>query len=107
MRRGPIVDGSRYRTDEFKADEIKKALGLLDESWISFLETVRQMAECGMTDEQVQEFFRELLLPNSDRTPTRAAIQQYEAIEGCYRSAPGEELASARGTLWGVINAVT
>jgi hypothetical protein len=48
-----------------------------------------------------------LLLQKNGKALSRKAQREYEAIIALFRSAPGQELSSAKETLWGAVNAVT
>jgi hypothetical protein len=90
----------------FNADEVKAELGLMDQAWKAFLEKVRRMAAHPMKAEAASSFFRSLLA-QKDKPLTRKAEREHQTITALFRSAPGQEYATAKETLWGAVNAVT
>jgi phage/plasmid-like protein (TIGR03299 family) len=90
----------------FNADEVKAELGLMDPAWKAFLEKVRGMAAHPMKAEAASSFFRSLLA-QKDKPLTRKAEREHQTITALFRSAPGQDLATANETLWGAVNAVT
>lgn len=90
----------------FNADQVKKELGLMDPAWKAFMEKVRKMAAYRMEAEAASSFFKSLLA-QKDKPLTRTAEREHQTITALFRSAPGQEFATAKATLWGAVNAVT
>jgi phage/plasmid-like protein (TIGR03299 family) len=95
----------------FMPDEAKRALGI-GKSWETFTEQAQAMAEKGVTPEQSVEFFMQvyhgivkgqILSPAEEKTAERTVRRLTEQLF----HAPGAELRSAKGTVWGLLNAVT
>jgi phage/plasmid-like protein (TIGR03299 family) len=91
----------------FDADQVKQDLGLMDKAWSGFIANVRRMAGYQMEPDTASSFFEDLLLQKNGKALSRKAQREYEAIIALFRSAPGQELSSAKETLWGAVNAVT
>ncbi len=91
----------------FNADQVIDKLGLVDEAWKGFLKTVRKMASHRMRPAEASGFFEALMVQKKDKALTYKAIQEIGTINGLFRSAPGQDLSSAKETLWGAVNAVT
>jgi phage/plasmid-like protein (TIGR03299 family) len=94
-------------TFKFDPKKVKEELGLLDESWNSYLATVRQMAEHKMNADDASVFFADLLGDKDDKPLSAKTQQERETLVGLFTSAPGQQLATAAETLWGAVNAVT
>jgi phage/plasmid-like protein (TIGR03299 family) len=90
----------------FDAALVKEELGLMDAAWKGFLVKVRKMAAYRMEAEAAALFFRKLLA-RKDKPLSRIAEREHQTITALFRSARGQELASAKETLWGAVNAVT
>jgi hypothetical protein len=52
-------------------------------------------------------FFRDLLQSKKDKPLSKKAQREYQTLLALFRSAPGQDLPTAKGTLWGAVNAVT
>ena len=106
-RKSVKVDHSK----KFDPTAIKKSLGLIDDAWSQFLDRVNPMAKRTMTDTDVQRFVERLFLTEQDqleaRQPSTVKLREINQILSLYRSARGQDIATARGTLWGALNAVT
>jgi hypothetical protein len=91
----------------FDAEEVKAQLQLLDASWERFIRTVRKMAARSMKSEQSSSFFEVVLGRKADKPLSQRAQRELETILALLKSAPGQDLKSAKETLWGSLNAVT
>lgn len=91
----------------FDAPQVKQELGLLDPAWEDFLEMVGKMAAHPMTTEKAASFFARLFIQKKDKPLSRAAERECQTISALFESAPGQELVTAKATLWGAVNAVT
>ncbi|MBZ5599588.1 MAG: DUF932 domain-containing protein [Acidobacteriia bacterium] len=91
----------------FDADRVKEDLGVADKAWSEFVATVRKMASYAMKVDAASSFFQDLLLQKKGKPLSNKAQREHEAIVALFESAPGQELSSAKETLWGAVNAVT
>ena len=91
----------------FDAGQVKHELGVMDKAWSGFIETVRRMAGYQMTPDAASSFFEDMLLPKHGTALSKKAQREHKTIIALFGSAPGQELSSAKGTLWGAVNAVT
>jgi len=91
----------------FNAQEVKEQLGIIDKAWPAFLEHVRKMAKHSMEPKKASSFFQELFPQGKGKRLSSRAQREYETIIGLFQSAPGQEMSSAKGTLWGAVNAVS
>jgi phage/plasmid-like protein (TIGR03299 family) len=90
----------------FDASRVKKELGLIDPAWTAFLEKIRKMSACRMRAEHASWFFKSLLT-QSDKPLSKPAQREHQTLNALFKSAPGQEFATAKGTLWGAVSAVT
>jgi phage/plasmid-like protein (TIGR03299 family) len=91
----------------FDAEKAKTDLGLLDEAWATFIAKVRAMAARPMAPQEIAAFFESLLLPPKAKELSAKAQREKVALMSLSRSAPGQQLLTAKETLWGELNAVT
>lgn len=101
----------------FNPDQVKQDLGLYKQTFAQFTEQATRLATKNVTEEQAIDFFARLYGPeptinintplpdpNAFSTNRRNTINELMAgwVDG-----PGADLMSARGTIWGLVNAVT
>jgi len=91
----------------FVPESVKKELGLFDMAWSDFLGKVRRMANYRMPSEDASQFFKALLLQKDKTALSVKAAREHQTITSLFKSAPGQELATAQNTLWGAVNAMT
>jgi hypothetical protein len=60
-----------------------------------------------MESESASSFFQSLFPQGKSKRLSNKAQREYEALIGLFRSAPGQEMSSAKGTLWGAVNTVS
>lgn len=92
--------------------KVKEALGI-GSGWATFTEQAQQLAETGVTPEQTVEFFMNVYhgIVRGEKTLTAAEDKSVERtvrrLSAQLIAAPGHDLKSAKGTAWGLVNAVT
>lgn len=91
----------------FDADRVKEGLGIMDKAWSGFITKVRRMGSYPMNSDKASFFFKELLLQKNARDLSNKAEREHHSIMSLFSSAPGQDLSSAKETLWGAVNAVT
>lgn len=103
----------------FDAAKVKDQLGLLPGSWDSFMDDAQQMAETPIIiydkqaqKERVKQFLCEVFggdpKKELDEQPNkRAMLRTWELFTAGDDVNPGASLASAKGTVWGLVNSVT
>jgi len=94
-------------TRRFEMDAVKQQLGLIDVSWSRFLEQIRAAAAHKMDDDKVSTFFDSVLGRKPPQSLSAKAERDHINMMSLYRSAPGQAVETAKGTLWGAVNAVT
>jgi phage/plasmid-like protein (TIGR03299 family) len=91
----------------FEADHVKEELGLMDKAWSEFIRKVQKMANHQMDVNKASSFFKALLLQKNAKDLSSKAEREHQSIMSLFSSAPGQDLSSAKETLWGAVNAVT
>ena len=79
----------------------------MDKAWSGFIARVREMAGYEMRPDAASSFFEDLLLQKEGKALSNQGRREHGTITALFRSAPGQDLSSAKGTLWGAVNAVT
>lgn len=93
----------------FDAMAVKKQLGIATSQWASFLYRIQTMANRKVKATEATSYFENVLsLPagssGSATTQARGLKRMLELFDGQGR---GAELSTAKGTAWGLLNAVT
>jgi phage/plasmid-like protein (TIGR03299 family) len=91
----------------FDPQSVKDELGLMDKPWSGFIAKVGEMAGHPMKPDAASSFFVDLLAQKQGKPLSSKARREHEAIIALFGSAPGQDLSSAKETLWGAVNAVT
>lgn len=95
---------------KFDADEVKSQLGLIDDRLESFASDVDALADRRVSDDEAVKYFISLYAKtdNKGNVTNEKTLQSVTAkLMRAYRRGPGAELETARGTAWGLVNAVT
>ncbi len=89
----------------FEADAVKRQLGIAVSSWDGFMVRMKALAERKVSDAQAEAFLTKVLgLPQQPQAPQKTVSAVLELFHG---KGKGSALASAQGTAWGLVNAVT
>ncbi|WP_322880970.1 DUF932 domain-containing protein [Pandoraea sputorum] len=96
----------------FDAQAVKRQLGIAVSSWDAFMVRTKALAERKVSDSTAEAFFRRVLTYSTTSAADRDAIAVNEravkAVGQLYSGAgKGATLASAVGTAWGLLNAIT
>jgi phage/plasmid-like protein (TIGR03299 family) len=91
----------------FHARAVQEQLGLLEPAWEAFLKKVRKIATHPVKEDDAASFFEKLLRQKQDKPLSKASAREHATLVALFRSAPGQDFATANGTLWGAVNAVT
>lgn len=98
----------RTHRQTFDAREVKLDLGLLDDSWSNYVESMKKLTSIKMSDDKAFAFFKELVAKKDelvDDEMSRATTRTLDDL--MYRLRNGLGADSGRGTAWNVLNAVT
>lgn len=98
-------------TMKFNPTPIKEQLGLIDKAWSRFQEQINPMAQYPLKDRAAQKFFESLFLSDKEidegKSPGTGKYKDIAQIGSLFLSAQGQEVDTAKETLWGAVNAVT
>lgn len=100
---GVIVVNHRSK---FNADAVKEKLGILPEQINEFRTTANALAKRKFTDKDALDYFKTILNVETEEEMT-SAESKLKDLMLAYKKGPGAELASAKDTAWGAVNAVT
>lgn len=97
---------------QFDAQPVKRQLGIAISSWDAFMARTKALAERKVSDAAAETFFRRVLTyPTTnpaDRDTVAVNERAIKAVAQLYAGrGKGADLASASGTAWGLVNAVT
>ncbi len=95
----------------FDPARVKSQLSVAVAGWQEFMYRMRHLSERKVSDQDAEKFLRKLMdLPQGDVSPTerlthaRGIKKMHDLFRG---EGKGADLASAKGTAWGILNAVT
>ncbi|MDU4251189.1 MULTISPECIES: DUF932 domain-containing protein [unclassified Pseudomonas] len=95
----------------FDPQLVKKQLGIAVSQWDEFMYRMRTLAERKVKSKEALSFITTVLgdsLPTSQQGKTVPNIRAMQKVESLYQGhGRGSQLDSARGTAWGLLNAVT
>lgn len=97
---------------QFDAHAVKRQLGIAISSWTGFMARMKALAERKVSDSAAETFLRRVLTYSTATVTDREAVAVNEraikAVGQLYAGrGKGADLASASGTAWGLVNAVT
>ncbi|MEZ2309899.1 DUF932 domain-containing protein [Paraburkholderia sp. RCC_158] len=97
---------------QFDPQAVKRQLGIAISSWDAFMVRVKAMSECKVTDAVAEKFLRRVLTYSTTNQADRDAIAVNEraikAVHALYTGkGMGADLASASGTVFGLLNSVS
>ena len=97
---------------QFDAQAVKRQLGIAISSWDAFMARTKALADRKVSDSAAETFLRRVLTYSTPNVADRDAIAVNEraikAVGQLYAGrGKGADLASASGTAWGLVNAVT
>lgn len=103
-------DGKRVRVTHgktFDPQDIKTQLGLMDQAWTNFMDTITDLSKVKLDDEKAREFFYKLTA-NPEKTAedqSFAVARTVNDLMARYKTGMGANVSY--GTAWGLVNAVT
>ena len=107
---------SRRHNQKYAAEDMQAVFGVQKantSAWETFEVAANKLANERVAASVVSDFFRTLLatefsVADLATDAGRTALdKRMERLEWAYRNAPGHDLSSADGTMWGAVNAVT
>ena len=95
----------------FDAQAVKKQLGIAVSQWDSFMYRMKTLSERKVKNHEAMNYFLKVLCQTDSQTDKAAVLTNERAlkkVQSMYEGqGHGAELASASGTAWGLLNAVT
>lgn len=95
----------------FDAQTVKKQLGIAVSQWDEFMYRMRELAERKVQWPEAMSFFMSVMCDTQVDDPVPDVIRSKRALEKIQNlyegKGRGSDLESARGTAWGLLNAVT
>ena len=95
----------------FDPRTVKKQLGIAVSQWDEFMYRMRTLAERKVQTKEALGFFMDVLCDTSAHAPIPTVLPNKRALEKVQNlyegKGRGADLESARGTAWGLLNAVT
>lgn len=90
-------------------DKVKFDLGLVDQVWDRMQDRIFQMASTKVSLEQAVKFFAKLYKEDFCETEVLedSDMKKVHALVDAYIQGPGADFASSKGTIWGMMNAVS
>lgn len=94
----------------FDAQAVKRQLGIAVTQWDSFMYRMKTLSECKVKSHESMNYFLKVLCQSDNASDVQGltnerALKKVQALyEGGGR---GAEVAAAKGTAWGLLNAVT
>ncbi|AMP36971.1 DUF932 domain-containing protein [Ralstonia solanacearum] len=96
---------------QFDAQAVKRQLGIAVSSWDGFMVRMKALSECKVNDTAAEAFFRRVLtyLATGANTPVPATNDSaIKTVQELFTGrGKGADMASATGTAWGLLNAIT
>lgn len=92
---------------EFVPSFVKDELGLLEGGWDEFTKDITALSKIRISDREALDFFLYVLNTTEEEVLQGAQLINMKKLISFYESAPGATLVTAKGTLWGAVNAVT
>lgn len=95
----------------FDPTMVKSQLGIAVSQWDNFMARMRELTDCKVNDSASERFLRKLICQtDAPASPTERLTQAraLKTIQDLYAGhGRGADMASAKGTAWGLLNAVT
>lgn len=91
---------------EFSETEVKLGLGL-DVNWEKFTQIMEKLARTKVDARTALDFFFKVLNVTEDEVKDGTQWLNIRKLMAFYESGPGADLGTAKGTAWGLVNAVS
>jgi len=103
-----------YHNQTFNANDVKKDMGLMGESWKKFVKEVDALAKVKLSDKDAISYFAGVMKKDAGKVQKinkegeQAFVdRRVKKLFEIYQDSPGAALGSSKGTLWGALNSVT
>ncbi len=96
--------------ETFNTDTLRQRM-VLNQQWSDFAHAIGACIKVKLTTLGIKEFFKQTLYPahvqDGEGVSVATVNRNVDRLLDVYQGAPGQELETAKGTLWGAVNAVT
>jgi len=94
---------------QFDWAEAKQKLNLIDNAWGTFIKNVEKLTEKHVTQDEVDKFFERLFLSEKkeDEKLSNKADLEIQNLRSAFVNGQGQQLPTAKDTVWGLVNSVT
>jgi len=93
---------------EFKPEQAAREAERLYKAAVQYGERASLLATTGASEDQMLEYFLGLYGSiGKDGAITRQSREKVDTLVQLYKTGPGADLTSSKGTIWGLLNAVT
>lgn len=90
-----------------KVSDIRNALGLVNEQLKELNEKIDLLSTKKVNSEKLDKFLSSLGFKTEAKETETKKKEEYETIINAFETAPGQELDTAKGTMWGMVNAIS
>ncbi|MDI1240036.1 MAG: DUF932 domain-containing protein [Polaromonas sp.] len=95
----------------FDPAQVKSQLGIAVSQWDGFMARMKELTDCKVNDAAAEKFLRKLICQTDAPVSANERLSQARALKTVQSLFAGEgrgaDLTSAKGTAWGLLNAVT
>lgn len=91
----------------FDEKRVKTELGLIGGSWERFKSDAKALTKRRVSPEEAVRFFVSVLYPGRTDVDVDIARPALDALNQVFLTGVGQQTATAKGTAWGLVNAVT
>jgi phage/plasmid-like protein (TIGR03299 family) len=92
---------------KFNPERFKRDLGLLSGSWERFKKTATDLSKRKVSKEEATRYFVNVFYKDEDEIDVEAKRPMLDLVTKIYLEGIGQNVKTAQGTAWGLLNAVT
>lgn len=92
---------------KFNPERFKRDLGLLEGSWERFKKDARELSKRTVSREEATRYFMNVFYKDEQEFDLEAKRPMLELVTRIYLEGIGQNIKTAKGTAWGLLNAVT
>jgi phage/plasmid-like protein (TIGR03299 family) len=92
---------------EFDPQAVKKELGIVDGVWEQFEKEATDMSKATVSREEALKFFLDTIYPKKQDFEKDKLPPTIGQLVNIFHNGVGQNTAAAKGTVWGLVNAVT
>lgn len=92
---------------KFNAERVKAQLGLIGGTWERFKTDAKELSKRTVSKEEATKYFLDVLYPEQEEVDLDAHRPMLELVTQIYLNGVGQNVRTAEGTAWGLVNAIT